>query len=358
MAERVSPEKVSTEPPGVASPAPSSGGWLHAWIGLVVSVACVVLTLRGVKIADVAGALQRADIILVLLAAVSTEVTILAKAARWRTLFRLRTSVSVWRTFSILSIGLVVNAFAPARLGELVRAYMFGEAEADSKTFALGTIGVEKVLDLLALVVSLAVLFYWIPLPEWLVGPARATSVTLVVAVILLVLLDWQNELAVRWAQWMHRLVPAVPRDWLERQVRHGLASLSVIRHPHLVAALLAWTAVIWLLSVATNLIVLKALGLSVSLWSSVLLLAVLQVGVAVPSSPGKIGVFHYLTVLTLSIFRVQRDAALGYAVILHLVVFVPIALAGAWCVWREGVPWQRMLQAASRVYRSTERPA
>jgi glycosyltransferase 2 family protein len=358
MAERVSPETNSTEQPDGTSPVVSSGGWLHAWIGLAVSVACVVLTLRGVRIADVIGALRRADIVLVLVAALSTEVTILVKAARWRTLFRLRTSVSVWRTFSILSIGLVVNAFAPARLGELVRAYMIGEAEADSKTFALGTIGVEKVLDLLALVVSLAVLFYWIPLPGWLVAPARVTSVTLVIAVVLVVLLDWKNELAVGWAQWMHRLIPAVPREWLERQVRHGLASLSVIRHPRLLAELLAWTAVVWLLSVATNLIMLEAMGLSVSLWSSVLLLAVLQVGVAVPSSPGKIGVFHYLTVLTLSIFQVPRDAALGYAVVLHLVVYVPIALAGAWCVWREGVPWQRMLQAASRVYRSTERPA
>jgi uncharacterized protein (TIRG00374 family) len=356
MAERVSSERDSRDQPGGASPASSAGGRYHVWIGLIVSVACVVLTLRGVKIADVVGALRRADVLLVLLAAVSTEVTILAKAARWRTLFHLRTSVSLWRTFSILSIGLVVNAFAPARLGELVRAYMIGEAEADSKTFALGTIGVEKVLDLLALVASLAVLFSRIALPDWLVGPSRATAVTLAVAVVLLVLLHWQNELAVRWAHWMHRLVPAVPRDWLERQVRHGLASLNVIRHPRLLAALFLWTAVIWLLSVATNLIVLRALGLSVSLWSSVLLLAVLQVGVAVPSSPGKIGVFHYLTVLTLAVFGVARDEALGYALILHLVVFVPMALVGAWCVWQEHVPWQRMLQTASRVYRTTEK--
>ncbi len=68
-------------------------------------------------------------------------------------------------------------------------------------TFALGTIGIEKILDLLALVGALTVLFSRIALPEWLIGPSRVASATLVIAFVLLVLLDWQSELAIRWAK-------------------------------------------------------------------------------------------------------------------------------------------------------------
>jgi uncharacterized protein (TIRG00374 family) len=334
------------------------GARYQVWIGLAISLACVVLTLRGVNLGDVLRELRRADVLLVLVAAVSTEVTILAKAVRWGVLFHTRKSVSWRRLFSILSIGLVINAFAPARLGELVRAYLIGEAQEDSKTFALGTIGVEKILDLLFLVLSLAMLFSQIALPHWLVGPSRATALTLAAAILILIVLEWKNDLAFRGIMWAHRFIPTVPRDWLARQARQGLASLSVIRKPGVLLRLLVWSAVIWATSVATNLLVFRSMGLPLSVWAAVLLLAVLQVGVSVPSSPGKIGVFHYLTVLTLTVFGVPKDVALGYAVILHLVVYLPIALVGAACLWRERMTWQRMVRAATRLYRQGERTA
>jgi glycosyltransferase 2 family protein len=335
-----------------------SGARHHVWIGLVISVACIFLSLRGVNLRDVVAGLRRADLVLVLVAAASAEVTILAKAVRWGVLFHTRKSTSWLRLFSILSIGLAINAFAPARLGELARAYLAGEAQEDSKTFALGTIGVEKVLDLLFLVLSLAMLFSQITLPHWLVGPSRATAITLAAAVLVLVVLEWKNEVAFRGIMWLHRFAPSVPRDWLARQVEQGLASLRVVRKPGVILRLLALSATVWVTSVATNVIVFRAMGLPLSVWASVLLLAVLQVGVSVPSSPGKIGVFHYLTVLTLTVFGIPKDAALGYAVILHLVVFLPIALVGAACLWHERTTWHRMVEAAGRLYRQPGRPA
>jgi glycosyltransferase 2 family protein len=339
-------------PPETTSP---SGARYHVWIGFAISIACVALALRGVNLRDVVSGLRRADLLLVLIAAISTEITILAKAVRWGVLFHTRRSASWPRLFSILSIGLVINAFAPARMGELVRAYLAGEAQEDSKTFALGTIGVEKILDLLVLVLSLALLFSQIALPSWLVAPSRATAATLAAAVLILIVLEWKNERAFRGIMWAHRFIPSVPRDWLARQARQGLASLGVIRKPGVILRLLAWSVVIWVTGLATNLIVARAMGLSVSAWASVLLLVVLQVGVSVPSSPGKIGVFHYLTVLTLTVFGVPKDAALGYAVILHLVVYLPIALVGAACLWHERTTWQRMMHAARRLYRQPE---
>ena len=62
-------------------------------------------------------------------------------------------------------------------------------------------------------------------------------------------------------------------------------------------------------------------MGLRLSIWASVLLLVVLQAGLSVPSSPGRIGVFHYLTLVTLMFFAVDRETALSSGVILHLVV-------------------------------------
>jgi uncharacterized membrane protein YbhN (UPF0104 family) len=58
--------------------------------------------------------------------------------------------------------------------------------------------------------------------------------------------------------------------------------------------------------------------------------MVVLKVGVAMPSVPGKLGVFHYLCTLALGAFGLDKGVALGYAVLLYFVVFGPPVLLGA----------------------------
>ena len=78
-----------------------------------------------------------------------------------------------------MSVGMMMNSFLPARLGDFTRAYLIGEAESDSKVYVLGTVAVEKVADLLFLLLSLMVLLSQMALPEWLSGSARGMALML-----------------------------------------------------------------------------------------------------------------------------------------------------------------------------------
>jgi len=72
----------------------------------------------------------------------------------------------------------------------------------------------------------------------------------------------------------------------------------------------------------------------------------VLQVGIAPPSLPGKLGVFHYLTVLALSFFGVARSAALTYALVLYAVALLSkVLVGGAWLAWLGWLPVRRQPQ-------------
>jgi uncharacterized membrane protein YbhN (UPF0104 family) len=77
-----------------------------------------------------------------------------------------------------------------------------------------------------------------------------------------------------------------------------------------------------------------------------------LQIGSAVPSSPGRIGVFQYLVILTLSFLVVDKNVALGYSVLLYLVIYVPNALIGIFCLWHEKITWQTLEEAAAMLKR------
>jgi uncharacterized protein (TIRG00374 family) len=251
------------------------------------------------------------------------------------------------RAFFILSIGLMVNAFLPARLGEFARAYLMGEAEADSKVYIFGTIILEKVADLLFLLLSLFILLLWMKMPEWLIGPARGTALALLIMMIGLMFLLWKKQLFLTILERIIRFLPLKKQDWLARQARYGLASLDLLRKPRLMVGLLSWSLIIWILSTLTNTLVFFALKLAMPIWISLLLLVVLQVGTAVPSSPGRIGVFQYLVILCLSLIALDKNVALGYSIALYLVVYISIALLGVWGLWREKISWSRISQSA-----------
>ena len=85
------------------------------------------------------------------------------------------------------------------------------------------------------------------------------------------------------------------------------------------------------------------ALNLPLSLAAALFLLVVLEIGVAIPSVPGKLGVFHYLCTLALGVFGLEKGEALGYAVLLHFVVFAPPSILGAALLW-----WETVQQPAS----------
>ena len=62
----------------------------------------------------------------------------------------------------------------------------------------------------------------------------------------------------------------------------------------------------------------------------------------ALPASPGRLGVFHYLAVQSLAIFGVDREMSLAFAIVLHFIAYVLMGLAGALCLWRENLELQR----------------
>ena len=105
-------------------------------------------------------------------------------------------------------------------------------------------------------------------------------------------------------------------------------------------------TAISWLVSALVNYFVFYAIGVELPFVAAIFLLLVVHVGIAVPSSPGRIGVFHYLCILALSVFEIDRGVAVGYGAVLYLIVFVPPSVLGLLFVSREKLTLDWLRQA------------
>ena len=61
--------------------------------------------------------------------------------------------------------------------------------------------------------------------------------------------------------------------------------------------------------------------------------------------------------ILTLSIFAVDKNVALGYSVVLYLAIYMPMALMGCYCLWREKITWKKLDDAAAMLKRIKKKP-
>jgi uncharacterized protein (TIRG00374 family) len=310
---------------------------LQAWIGILLSLVCLawLVYVCVTNWADVWAALAQVNYGLVILAMLLNLTSVLFRTLRWRLMFHERRTPSFGRLGAALLIGQAVNVLSPARLGDLARATL---VDAEGTAYALGTLVVELALDLLMLVALVVLLLSQATLPTWWRGSGQALLVTAAVAMAVM-------AAAVIGRRWLARVLEQVAARWphpaIRRVVTWGgqlLHSLDTLGRTARLLPVLICSVLIWALYGAVNYTLLGAIGEQPSVLTALFLLVVLQLGVAVPSSPGRLGVYHYLCIQALAVFGVSGAEALSYAVILHLIsVVLPVAL-GASLAWRLGV--------------------
>jgi len=57
--------------------------------------------------------------------------------------------------------------------------------------------------------------------------------------------------------------------------------------------------------------------------------LVIITIGVAIPSAPGAVGTFHGIVAFGVSLFGVSAEISMGFAIILHLVNYIPLTALG-----------------------------
>jgi uncharacterized protein (TIRG00374 family) len=94
------------------------------------------------------------------------------------------------------------------------------------------------------------------------------------------------------------------------------------------------------LLAALGNYILFKALNLELSMLAAIFLLLALQVASVPPALPGKIGIYEYTVILSLAVLGIDRNVALGYGLLLHIVAFAPKLVLGA--LFIGDIEWRR----------------
>jgi uncharacterized protein (TIRG00374 family) len=196
----------------------------------------------------------------------------------------------------------------------------------------LSTIFVERLLDVfIAFSILVALLPTAAGLPE-----ARRTGLIFAGILAIGAVVVW---FLLRDSRWIHRLFMRLPGDasrW-EAFWQRIQSGLMVLRDPSRFIRSISWLGLSWFLAGIQYWLVLRAVVPQASLLWAFFMLTVTLLGIAVPSSPGFIGVFEAAGVLALSVFDVPRGDALAASLLIHGIVYVLGSVLGVIAMSREG---------------------
>jgi uncharacterized membrane protein YbhN (UPF0104 family) len=313
---------------------------LQILLGLLISGWSIYQLRQAIDGRELLHQLSQANVPLLALCAVSIVASMVVKAIRWRYLFGYGPYPPYAARISSLYIGYLMNTVLPARVGEFVRAFLIGRIPEIGTPTALATIAIEKVLDLSAVAVMVLLLPIVWPVetwPAWLV-PVAYTSVGMVAAglVTLAVMLLLRHRVTALVA-WLERRLPAIGRLGLSALAGSLLEGLAALGQPKLLPGVVIWSSLVWIGAMITVWTGIAGVGIGVGLAAVLLVLIVTNIGMAVPSAPGYVGVFHYLVVLCLEPFGIEATAAAGGALLIHALIFGNFIIGGLYYLWRGG---------------------
>ncbi|MBX5491253.1 MAG: flippase-like domain-containing protein [Chloroflexi bacterium] len=315
--------------------------YLRAMLGLAISAACVIALLTQIDPQRTWQSLSHARPGWLLATVGVLLLSMLVKAWRWGVLFYPTRGLRLQRLFSALAIGYLVLSVVPMRLGELVRAYLIGRTEPVAFTQAVGTILVEKILDVLTILAFLALLGLFMPLP--VLGVPNEVLVGLglggVGGLLILAWLPRQRILAL--LARLQLYLPGSRRFNLVRMIGPFLDAVAILRYPRVLPVVVLSSALTWSLAALINYLGLQALAIEAPVAAAIWLMIVTNLVMILPSAPGYVGVFHKFSVIALAAFAIDANEAAAYAIVLHALIYGTFIALGLIFVWRGGYRWR-----------------
>jgi len=266
----------------------------------------------------------------------------LLRALRWQAMYASGRRPPLGAVTRSLFLGYLLNIVLPARAGEAARVIALNRLTPTSLAEAAATASLERVFDVLSLLLLLFLALPWLPELAWIRAAAVVAALLLLALLVASAAVHRFGERPLEWAVRQVARVPWIPAHRFADAPANLLHGLAGIRSPATAALAFAWTTASWLVIGIAFWLVTIAFDLGLSPLAG--LLVVIGVGVAMilPAPPAAVGVFEGATVVVLAASGVPESDALSCAVVLHALTVVPflvLALPVLRLRWRPGTP-------------------
>lgn len=301
---------------------------LKLMLGITVSLVCLYFALRGIDFQSLLDILKSVKVSFVILFLIILTLTVFFRALMYyRFLSRLK-RVSLFSIFEGLMIGYMVNSLFPLRAGDVAKAYIIGKMNGVSKTYTFTLTIIERLFDLISLLISFALLLCFIRLDSRYMTAAKLLGGLTGAALLFIILSIKCGDRVIRSVDALGFFLPERLRGKIKEKLRIVQEGFSLLCDWRDIVFILGIFAIIWTGYIAVSYVTGLSVGLNLTLPMIMLLIITVSLGGAIAASPGNLGVHQYACVLVFSLYHLSREEALSFSLVQNtLVVILPIVL-------------------------------
>ena len=326
-----------------SAPAPRRA-LLQRGLEVTISLAFLAVALQGIHLGDLWATLRGADYLWLLPGMAITTSLLFLKGWRWQLLFYPEHRLPFALVMTALCAGYLASNVLPARAGELIRLLLLVSEQPVSAARTLSTIIVERLLDVLTLIVVLVLLLPFVKLPAEMTYAAWGIGLVALLGAGLMALFSFWKERVLRLAHRLLGRIRFLDRPQLYDALGHLIDGFATLRG-RLGLTLLAISLLGWIGVIGTAWCAAQVFPLHAPVTAMAFAVVVTTLGMLLPSTPGYIGVFHGLVWVALAPFGVLKDQAFSFALVWHGANYLTLSLSGVIALWIHGTSLNQVLQ-------------
>jgi len=321
-------------------------------ISSVIAVLAVYYTMRNVSMEELLHSFDSVRYVYLIPTLLILIVLYWARTLRWKMLISPIKPVKISELYSPMMVGFMAGVL-PARVGEIVRAYLLAKNQSLKFSSALATIVVERLFDLFFLMLLFAWLLVfqpdiWDPSITWsgiavrdLAFQFGLFSVILIAGLFAFIyLLARHKATAVALVHWVLKPFPQNWRDKVEHLLEAFSDGLAVVKDMQSLACIALSTALVWGLIVLSYYPLYWAYDLQdKSLASVVLVVVMICILITILPTPAFLGSFNAGVLIALhQIMGESEVAAVSFGMVAWTINFAVIILGGLYFILRDHI--------------------
>ena len=275
------------------------------------------------------------------------------QALRWKFLLTPFRKVKLTHAIRAVYAGLFANLVFPLRPGELLRCYLLSDSEDISLGKVAGSVGVERLVDLVIATAALGIVSLLVDLPRKFQRVADTLGVVTLALLAIMIVLILYLELKLG----NNPSMEAASRRMPGKMMGALIALHAMGTAPSFYASVLA-SIFMPLCQVMGLWAMMQAYGLNLPFLAAIVVLLVINLGVSLPNAPANVGSYQFFCVLGLGVFQVDKNSATSFSFLALLALTIPFAFLGFAALVRSGMSLKSMRETVTHLPRATRAPA
>jgi len=293
-------------------------------LSLVISILFIALAFHNADIRKVISILGTINISFILPVLGFYYFAFVLRVYRWKVILN-GADIEVKALFKPLFKGYFFNCILPARAGDIYRSYLLGKKEKISKLKVFASVIFERIIDGLTLVlILLAFICYKTPNPI-LIKIAFLTGLSFFGCFILLLFYAKKRDFLSKLVPFKQKLCTGKFSN-ITYFLDNFSEGLDIFNSLYSIVKTFIITFVIWMIESVVILLIMKSLGITVSIFSSLFVLSVVALSIVIPSGPSGLGPYQWGYILGLSILGIGKETALAASFLNQFLLLIVVS--------------------------------